>query len=164
MNLFRGAGCGSCELVEVDHPELNVATLADNQRVQSDLTPATKALWVALVKQFPKRIELIGGVGDAAHSKRKSCHNVLRDKTGRLVEGAKALDVQPIGVVGSAAFIAEGTRQVDWIWANRATNGCTVQIWQGRIRSVYKADGKWRIYTGINRHKKHHHNSVACAG
>jgi len=161
LDIFKGQGCALVTLID---PEFDVVALADRQTVQRDLTPSTRQLWIDLVEKFPGQIDRIGGVGDSAHAKRKSCHNVLRDAHGKVIEGAKALDVQPIGTPGTAAFIALGKEQLDWIWANRASNGCTVQIFRRRIRSIYKKNGAWRVYLGPNGHFKHHHNSVRCAG
>ena len=155
------SGCGS---VLLENPEFDIVSLADRQTIQNDLTDQTKNVWRAVVHQFPLKIELIGGVGDAAHAKRTSCHNVIKNAQGQIIEKAKALDIQPIGAVGSAEFIALGTRIADWLWANRVEFGITVQIWQGRIRSIYKQNGAWRPYFGLNRHNKHIHISVGCNG
>ena len=85
--ILPSAGCGS---VLLENPEFDIVALADRQTIQADLTDQTKNVWRAVVHQFPLKIELIGGVGDSAHAKRKSCHNVVRDAQGRVIEIGRA--------------------------------------------------------------------------
>jgi hypothetical protein len=157
------SACGSVEttVISVRFQTLGMGS-AVNQKIQTDLSPATKNAWRLIVAKWGTDIAMLGGVGDKAHGQRKSCHNTLVDAKGKLIEGARALDVTPHGHVGSAAFIKLGNMIADWIWVN--VPGATVQIWQNRIRSKAISGGVWRPYHGANRHDHHIHNSIGCNG
>lgn len=149
--------------------ELEVQTLQPKvQRIQVDASPEVQKLWAELRDHPSLRIAHFGAVGDSAHQKRKSCHNIVKNSNGVVIEKAKALDIHPVGfqpkvssVRQAAAYRQEGDNIARYLIQNRARLGITLVIWYGRKASA-KSGWKWVPYTGISPHTDHVHASVNC--